>query len=276
MELCSARRSPEGTRYWRRGSGTPLVLIHGVGLDATMWQAQLEALPEQFDIIAYDMLGHGESPRPSEHAGLEEYALQLSRLLDHLGIDRACVLGFSMGGLVARAFALQHPERLAALIILSSVFERNEEQKSGVQARVRQTYEHGPSANIDEALKRWFSPAYQQAHPETIAAIHKTMRHNDPLGYYRSYALFASEDMYGAERLANLSAPTLIATGELDQGSTPAMAHRLAEQLPNAEVHVFEGQRHMVPVEAPPLVNGVVRRFLSNVSFHPSLEETSS
>lgn len=274
MELQNACKSPEGTRYWRQGQGIPLVLIHGVGLDATMWQAQVEALSAQFDVIAYDMLGHGDSPLPGENDGLDAYAQQLTQLLDHLAIERACVLGFSMGGLVARAFALQAPSRLEALVILSSVFERNEEQKSGVYTRIQQVREQGPSANIEGALKRWFSPAYHDANPDVIASIYQTVCQNDPQGYYRSYLLFGTQDNYGNDRLAEISIPVLIATGELDPGSTPEMASQLALKLPNAEVHIFPGQRHMVPVESADMVNRLIQIFLAKAHSQTLLEET--
>src|SRR5690554_6429180 len=141
MELTRAHTTPDGTRFWRQGQGHPVVLIHGVGLDATMWQSQVEAFARQYDVIVYDMLGHGGSPLPREDARLEDYADQLVALLDHLDLDKCAVVGFSMGGLVARAFALRHPQRLAAMVILSSVFDRDEEERAGVQQRLAQTRE---------------------------------------------------------------------------------------------------------------------------------------
>ncbi|MDI5987228.1 alpha/beta fold hydrolase [Halomonas sp. M4R5S39] len=273
MELTQARKTPDGTRFWRLGRGTPVVLIHGVGLDATMWQSQVEALAQHHDVIAYDMLGHGGSALPREEAGLDDYADQLATLLDHLGLERVAVVGFSMGGLVARAFALRHPERLAAMVILSSVFDRDENERSGVRQRLAQTRERGPAANIGSALQRWFSPAFHRAHPERIAAIHEIVSSNHPQGYYRSYALFGSEDRFGAERLGAIRVPVLVATGELDPGSTPRMAQALAERLPNAEVHIFPGQRHMVPVEDHEAVNTVLLRFLSRAFAHTPFKE---
>lgn len=263
MELTRARKIPDGTRYWRLGRGAPVVLIHGVGLDATMWQSQVEALARQHDVIVYDMLGHGGSPLPRENARLEDYAEQLAALLDHLELEKCAVVGFSMGGLVARAFALRHPQRLAAMVILSSVFDRDEDERAGVQQRLAQTREAGPSANIGAALQRWFSPDFHRAHPDRITRIHEIVSNNHPQGYYRSYALFGTEDRFGAERLGSIRVPVLVATGELDPGSTPRMAHDLAARLPNAEVHIFPGQRHMVPMEGDEAVNTVLRRFLA-------------
>lgn len=273
MKFANARRSPDGTRYWRQGQGSPVVLIHGVGLDARMWQAQFNALSCRHEIIAYDMLGHGDSPLPAAEAELEDYADQLATLLDYLALERVVVVGFSMGGLVARAFALRHPARLAALVVLSSVFERDANQRAGVRQRLTQTREQGPSANVDEALQRWFSPAFRDDHPEQIAAVHATVVNNHPDGYYRSYALFGTQDDFGTDRLATIRVPTLIATGELDPGSTPRMARALAARLPNAMACILPGQRHMVPMEDPEAVNALLRRFLATVDSQDSHEE---
>lgn len=274
MELTNARKTPDGTRYWRQGRGTPIVLIHGVGLDATMWQAQFAALAQEHEVVAYDMLGHGDSALPGENAGLEAYADQLGALIDYLALERVAVVGFSMGGLVARAFALRHPDRLAAMVVLSSVFERDSEQRAGVRQRIAQSREQGPAANVDEALKRWFSPNFRRSHPDRIAAIHETVSSNHPQGYYRSYALFGTQDDFGAERLETIRVPVLVATGELDPGSTPRMARALAARLPNAEVHILPGQRHMAPMEAPEVVNQLIQHFLVRAYSHDSLEET--
>ena len=255
-------RTPAGTSYLETGEGHPVVLIHGVGLNKEMWGGQVVGLASHFRVIAYDMLGHGASPRPAPGTSLEGYAEQLRELLDHLNLTRACVIGFSMGGLVARAFALNHPERLGSLVILNSVFNRSAEQRAGVIERTRQTAEHGPDANAEAALSRWFSREYQAANPAQIAAIRQTLAGNDPQGYLTTYELFATQDMYRAEDMASIQAPTLVATGELDPGSTPEMARQMAARIPGAQVVVLAEQRHMMPVESPRLVNQMLLDFL--------------
>ncbi|MDQ7728252.1 alpha/beta fold hydrolase [Halomonas sp. SpR8] len=273
MELTNSRKSPDGTRYWRQGSGPPVVLIHGVGLDATMWQSQIDVLAEQYEIIVYDMLGHGDSALPNENDGLDAYADQLALLLDHLAIKRVAVVGFSMGGLVARAFALSHPDRIAAMVVLSSVFDRDESQRASVRHRIVQTRDQGPAANVGDALKRWFSPEFHHTHPDCINAIYETVINNNPQGYYRSYALFGTQDNFGTEQLHTIQMPVMVATGELDTGSTPRMASALAQKLPNAELHILPGLRHMAPIEAPQAVNGLIKSFFAKAYFHDSLEE---
>ncbi len=242
-----------------------MVLIHGVGLNKEMWGGQVVGLATKYRVIAYDMLGHGASPRPESGTPLLGYADQLLELLDHLQLPQATVIGFSMGGLVARAFALHYPQRLQGLVVLNSVFNRSPEQRAGVIARTAQAAEHGPDANAEAALSRWFSREYQAANPAQIAALRQTLANNDPQGYLTTYELFATQDMYRADDLGCIQVPTLIATGELDPGSTPEMAEQLAARIPGATVAVLAEQRHMMPVESPRLVNQLLLEFLDTV-----------
>ncbi|AKS05176.1 MULTISPECIES: alpha/beta fold hydrolase [Pseudomonas] len=265
MIRLTAERTPAGTSYLATGQGQPVVLIHGVGLNKEMWGGQVVGLATHYRVITYDMLGHGASPRPAAGTPLLGYADQLLELLDHLQLPQATVIGFSMGGLVARAFALHYPDRLKSLVVLNSVFNRSPEQRAGVIERTAQAAEHGPDANAEAALSRWFSREYQAANPAQIAALRQTLAGNDPQGYLTTYELFATQDMYRADDLKGLRAPTLVATGELDPGSTPEMARQLADRIPGATVAVLAEQRHMMPVESPRLVNQLLLGFLDTV-----------
>lgn len=269
----SAEFTGTGTCYQVMGQGQPVVLIHGVGLNKEMWGGQVVGLSGQYQVIAYDMLGHGASPRPSANVDLKGYAEQLLELLDHLQLQKVVVIGFSMGGLIARAFALHFPQRLDALVILNSVFNRSEQQRAGVIERTAQAAEYGPDANAEAALSRWFSREYQGANPAQIQALRQTLAQNDPQGYLTTYSLFATQDMYRADDLGTLKVPTLIATGELDPGSTAQMARQLAEQIPGAEVAVLEQQRHMMPMESPRLVNQMLLEFLDRALQAPASQK---
>ncbi|RJG13582.1 alpha/beta fold hydrolase [Pseudomonas cavernicola] len=274
MIRLTAERTPAGTSYLATGQGQPVVLIHGVGLNKEMWGGQIVGLAPHFRVIAYDMLGHGASPRPAQGTELIGYAEQLLELLDHLGLTQAVVVGFSMGGLVARAFALHYPARLNGLAILNSVFNRSPEQRAGVIERTSQAAEHGPDANAEAALSRWFSREYQAANPAQIAAIRQTLASNDPLGYLTTYELFATQDMYRVDDLGSIQVATLVATGELDPGSTPEMARQLAERIPGAQAVVLEEQRHMMPVESPRLINQMLLNFLNRaLAATPNVKE---
>ena len=107
--------------------------------------------------------------------------------MDCSGIARAAVVGFSLGGMIARRFALDHPDRLSALAILHSPHDRSPAERSAVRERVRQTREQGPSANVESALERWFTPAFRAEAPESIALVRRWITGNDPAVYCAGY-----------------------------------------------------------------------------------------
>jgi (E)-2-((N-methylformamido)methylene)succinate hydrolase len=243
----------------------PVVLIHGVGLSRAMWSAQVKALSGRYRVLTLDMLGHGTSRMPAPDATLDDYADHVAAVLAIAGIRRAVLVGFSMGALVARAFAFRYPERLSALILLNGVFDRSDEVRGTILQRVAEVQERGPAANVDAAIDRWFSPEFRAENPAYIAELRKTFAANDQQGYETSYRLFATEDAYGADRLASIAVPTLVATGEFDVGSTPAMADALAQRIPGAQLRVVPGARHMMPVELPEATNALLLDFLETL-----------
>lgn len=126
-------KAPDGTGFIRAGAGAPVLFIHGVGMDAAIWQPQIAAMQGRFEVIAIDMLGHGASPLSPENAGLSDFADQAIRLLDHLGLDRVAVVGHSMGALVAQELALRAPSRVNSIVCLNAVFRRPPELAQAVR-----------------------------------------------------------------------------------------------------------------------------------------------
>src|SRR5476649_650627 len=120
----------DGTAYSVAGEGPALVLIHGVGMNRSVWAPQVDALQLCFRVVSYDMLGHGASRLPAVSPTLDEYAGQLAALLDHLQIDAAHVVGHSMGSLIALEFALQYPQRVASVAALNAVYDRTPTQRA--------------------------------------------------------------------------------------------------------------------------------------------------
>ncbi|WP_192384170.1 alpha/beta fold hydrolase, partial [Mesorhizobium silamurunense] len=127
--------APDGTSFIRAGSGAPVLFIHGVGMNAAIWQPQIERMADLWDVIAIDMLGHGLSPLPPQAPELADYARQAIRLLDHLGLDRVSVVGHSMGALIAQELALSAPERIRRVVSLNAVFRRSPELAEAVRQR---------------------------------------------------------------------------------------------------------------------------------------------
>ena len=254
------------TAWERHGSGPAVVLIHGFGLNRAMWQWQLPALTPHFSVLTYDLLGHGESASPTGTPDLAMFSRQLLGLLDRCGIERAAVVGFSLGGMVARRAALDYGDRLLALAILNSPHDRSPAEREAVRARVRQTEERGPAANVETALERWFTPAFRAEAPETIELVRAWIMRNDPAVYPQIYRVLAEGDAELVQGLERIACPTLVMTGSDDPGNTPAMAQAMAGLIPGARLVILPGLRHMALAEEPAAVNVPLCAFLHDAT----------
>jgi len=252
----------EGTAFESIGEGPPVVLVHGLGMTRAMWDRQWPALAGRFRAVRYDLLGHGESDKPRDGYSLARFADQIADLLGGLGIERAALAGFSLGGMIVRAFALAYPERVAALAILNSAHDRTEEERDAILKRVEQAARDGPQATVDGALARWFTPGYGASHPEVLERVRRWILANDPAVYPLIYRVLAEGDAELAEAVAAIRSPTLVMTGGEDHGNSPDMARRMAETIPGARCEIVPGLRHMGLYENPEAFNGPLLDFL--------------
>ena len=254
--------TPGGTHYRVEGSGPPLVLIHGVGLDLEMWDGQAAALAPHFQVIRYDLLGHGGSVNPPGERDLSDFAGQLDALLAELNLGPLMLAGFSIGGLIAQTFVLAQPEKVRRLVLMYTVFDRTPEQIAAVRGRYEQVRAEGPEATIETNIKRWFNEDFVAANPPVVDYVRRRLKSNDVEGFLKAYAIFSSSDTERAAVFHQIGCPTLVMTGADDVGSTPEMARQMADRLPNARLAIIAGQRHMGPAENPAPVNEILLEFL--------------
>ncbi|MBN9222574.1 MAG: alpha/beta fold hydrolase [Mesorhizobium sp.] len=254
--------APDGTGFIRAGAGAPVLFIHGVGMNAAIWQPQIERMADSFDVIAIDMLGHGQSPLPPPDPELADYADQAIRLLDHLGLHKVSVVGHSMGALVAQELALRAPERVRRIVSLNAVFRRPPELAEAVRQRASALTGRSDATGTAKTIARWFGdpvPAeLEAAARKTASALNRV----DPEGYARTYRLFAHADSDHAGRLPGLAMPALFMTGSEDRNSAPAMSAAMARLAPHGRCTVLAGERHMMAVAAPELTTGHIVDFL--------------
>lgn len=236
-------------------------------MHAGFWAPQLAAFAGQWDVIAYDTLGHGSSPLPPETPMLADYAAQLLALLDGLGLQKASLVGHSMGALIALEFALAYPERVSAVVPMNAVYCRTPAQSSAVQSRAATLQSSVQDLTWRQAaIDRWFGLPVPSTLLETASWVGASLANVNPVGYTRAYGLFSRADAAHEGRLGQLPMPALFLTGEEDENSTPAMSTRMANETPHGQAIALAGERHMMSLASPDLINGVLSRFLGQTA----------
>ncbi len=257
-------RDPMGTAYALAGpeSAPAVVLVHGLGLSREVWQWMVPRLAGRFRVVSYDLTGHGQSPAPVGQPDLRDLARQLGNLMDHLGIDAAAVVGFSLGGMVARRFAQDFPARVRALAILHSAHRRSAAAQAAILARVEQAKQAGPAATVEEALVRWYTDTARATRPDLMDLTRRWVLANDPAVYPRLYRILAEgvDEIIGVRPA--ISCPTLVLTADQDHGNSPEMSAAIAGEIAGSVLLILPGLRHMALAEDPQAVNNPVLAFL--------------
>lgn len=262
--LNATMRAPDGTAHDLTGpEGAPVVvLIHGLGLNRACWQWLVPDLAARYRVLTYDLPGHGQSAAPPPSPTLRTLSDHLAALLDHLGIARAALVGFSLGGMIARRFAQDHPARVSALGILHSPHRRTPEAQAAVVARVGQARTEGPKATVEAALVRWFTDSFRAANPEMMDLVRSWVMANDPVVYPSIYGILAEGVDEVVAPNPPIAVPTLVITGDEDYGNGPEMTRAIAAEIAGAEALILPGLRHMALAEDPPAVNRPLVAFL--------------
>jgi pimeloyl-ACP methyl ester carboxylesterase len=255
------------THYLIEGKGPAVVLIHGVGARLENWDGICERLVQHFQVLRYDLRGHGRSTRVPEPYSLSLFASDLRALLKHAGIRKAHVAGHSLGAMIAQMFCLKHADCVDRLALLSAVAGRTQEERDRVVARIDLIRTGPPGEHFRNSMARWFSDAFIAANPELIAAYAARNAQNDPDCYSAAYKVLASEDL--DQELEAISVPTLIATGELDLGSNPRMSELIHRRVSGSTLRILPGLKHSILIEAPHVVAGMLEPFFRAVTVPP-------
>jgi len=240
------------------------VLLHGVGMNKNVWAPQVNNLSAEFDVLVFDMWGHGESDLPNRKLELQDYTEQLSNLLAELKIESAHVVGHSMGALIALDFALTHSQTCNSVSALNAVFMRSPEQSAAVRKRSEELAAGGVAVNLEETLQRWFGEPGEHEYDLAQQLANKLLLEVNPKGYAAAYEVFAASDSVHATALKDLRVPALFFTADGDPNSTPAMSLAMAELAPIGAAQVLAGHRHMMTLTAPDEVSESLRTFFKS------------
>ncbi|WP_260483275.1 alpha/beta fold hydrolase [Sphingomicrobium flavum] len=237
-------------------TGLPILFLHGVGSDKSVWRPQLDHFGQTRHALAADYPGYGDSA-PVEATSRDDYARAMIALLDAVAIDRAHICGLSLGGVVAIAMATLAPQRCASLIIADSfavhpdgqgIYDRSTSaaQQIGMRALAE--------ARVDVLLGDKPPAGLRDEVIETMAAI--------PVSTYAqgAEAVWLADQR---ERAAAIAIPTLIPCGDEDQVTPPALSRALSQLVKGSEVAIVKGAGHLANAERPDAFNSLVERFVS-------------
>lgn len=240
-----------------RGDGPLVVLIHGVGLRAEAWNAQIDALALDHRVVAVDMPGHGHSPALPDTPCLADFTDAIARVID----APAVVIGHSMGTMIALDLATRHADKVLGVAALNAIFERSDAAAEAVQSRAA-ALDPAQIADPSAPLQRWFGAGDS---PERTAC-HDWLTSCDPKGYKTAYTVFAHENGPSRNALQKLHCPALFLTGADEPNSTPAMSQAMATLAPQGRAEIIPNAAHMLPMTHPNAVNDALRAFLAPIT----------
>ncbi len=252
-------------RYDATGDGSPVVLVHGHGLDVRMWDDQVPALAPSRRVIRYDLRGYGRSALP---AGTFMHHEDLRALLDHLSVERACVVGLSLGASIAVNFALEHPGRVSALVLVDASAVSGYPWPDELAAAFEPIHAAGRRGDLALAKRLWtalpwFAPALERP---TVRARLEAMVADYSGFHFANDNLARTPRPHANDRLHEITAPALVTVGDRDLAyyNVP-LARRLATQMPNAREVVMRGVGHLANMEDPATFNGLLLEFLARL-----------
>jgi len=234
--------------YLSRGHGQPpLIAVHGAGGTSRHWGYQLSGLSDLTRVVALDLPGHGRSGGET-HTSVAEGARRVVALLDALGLERAVLMGHSMGGAIVQTLALHNPQRVAGLVLVGT----------GARLRVHPTILSGIVEDWDAttALITAWSYAPEQS-PAVLARATAALRATPAAVLHADYS--ACDRFDAIDEISRITVPTLIVVGAQDQMTPPKYAEFLARTLPQTQLMVVPGAGHLVMIAQPQPVNATIR-----------------
>ena len=236
----------------------PVLLINSIGLDHSMWNSQAEALRGRYRTVRYDSRGHGQSDVPGGEYAIEMLGRDALAVLDAVGVERATVIGSSIGGMTAMWVAATHPQRVERLILANTTAHIG--RPDMWSARIAQIREGGMDAVAEATVSRWLSDAFKAERPGEAAALVAQLRATPADGFAGMCAVLRDVDLRAC--LALIESPTLV-IGAGGTGPEDSAAARLAGAIANADFVQVPRAGHLSNLESPDAFNAALARFLS-------------
>lgn len=249
--------------YSIEGDGPPLMLIHGIGAARDTWRFLMPTLAQHFTVISYDLRGHGASPSAVTPFGLAELVADLELVRERAGFDKCHFAGHSLGGMIGPAYARQYPERVLSLGLLSTAAFRTDEDSKKVWSVVHAMEEKGVPNVLGTLIDRWYTDDFIAQNRDIVDRRLKQVIDTDPDVFLNVFRIYAGTEM--APWLHEVTAPSLVLTGENDGGCNPRLNKEIHETLAGSKLVILPDYKHSILLEAGETVADHMISFIQSI-----------
>lgn len=252
--------------YDVQGDGEPLVMIQGLGYSSDFWFEQVPTLSETYRLVLFDNRDVGQTEKVNDEYSILDMAQDTRSLLDHLNIENAHILGLSMGGYIAQEFAINWPQRVNKLILISTHYGGPDYMEATEDLWEEILDVSGLS--LEEAYRKGVRYAvtsdFFESNQSTVDKLVQMRLENPqpPDAFQRQFA--AASNFASKERLDQIKAKTLVIAGQKDRIVPLKLARSLHQELPNSQIKIINNAAHLVHIEQPEEVNSAILKFLGD------------
>ena len=248
-------------KYNNLDENDPIIFIHGIGLNHEIWDEQIKYF-KNYNTIVYDLIGHGKTPLNKSQITMKDFSKQLLKLVDGLSINKFHLVGFSLGSLIARDFAALYSDRLSSLTIFGTVYKRSEDEKRQIINRY-ETMKLKKDVSKIRAVQRWFTEKYLKKNPEIYKKIYSMLESTNQDTWLKIYKLFVQHEDDDI-KIKQITAKTLIVTGQEDIGSKPRMSEEISKLIKGSLCKIIKNGRHLCNIECAENFNLTIKEFIDN------------
>jgi 3-oxoadipate enol-lactonase len=243
----------------------PVVFVHGFPFSQEMWRLQVAGLSGDYHLITYDVRGHGRSKVGDGQYMIEFFVDDLIGLLDHLRIEKAVVVGLSMGGYIALRAIERNPDRFRGLVLCDTRSEADtNEGKIKRAASIQSVRNDGVKKYAEGFVKAVFAPQTFERNPEAVKSIRRIIEKTSPIAIAGTLLALASRTDT-TESLSKINVPTLILVGEHDALTPVSAAKSMSEKIRQSELHVISNAAHLSNLENSEEFNMHLSGFLRRI-----------
>ncbi|MGB3301140.1 MAG: alpha/beta fold hydrolase [Gordonia sp. (in: high G+C Gram-positive bacteria)] len=244
--------------------GIPVVFLHGIGGDGRNWRPQMEALADTYRVLAIDSRGFGESQMAGEDLALEDYADDIARTLDAVGIDRAHFVGLSMGGMITQALALNHPNIVASVVLADTSSASDETVATNLAASGQAALTIGMAAVSEMFMPATFCAAAIAEDREYYREFVEAFCATNPDAF--NAGLQAIAGLNFTDRLPEIAVPALVIVGSDDMLLPVVHSETIAAAIPGATLAVLDGAGHMANLDSEAEFTQLLINFLEQAA----------